>query len=328
MPGKAYLTGPYKGAPYGVAVVVPALAGPFDLGTVVVRAAINIDPHTAQVTVTSDPLPRMLDGVPLRTRRILVSINRPDFTLNPTSCEPMQITGTLSSFAGAQHNVAAGFQANDCASLKFKPGFSVYTHAKHTRRYGAYLRVKVTSGNGQANIKSVFVELPKALPSRVETLKLACSAKQFNENPAGCPTDSHVGTVVARTPILSTPLTGPAIFVSHGGAAFPDLDIVLQGSGITVELTGNTNIIKGITSSNFKTVPDVPVNSFELKLPAGPHSALAANGNLCYKTTKSHKKQIKHRVTLTMPTTITGQNGMIIKQTTHITVEGCHKTQH
>jgi hypothetical protein len=326
--GKAYLTGPYKGAPYGVAVVVPALAGPFDLGTVVVRAAINIDPHTAQVTVTSDSLPRMLDGVPLRTRRILVSINRPDFTLNPTSCEPMQVAGTLSSFEGAQHDASAGFQASDCASLKFKPGFSVYTHAKHTRRYGEYLRVKVTSGNGQANIKSVFVELPKALPSRVETLKLACSAKQFNENPAGCPADSHVGTAVARTPILSTPLMGPAIFVSHGGAAFPDLDVVLQGSGITVELTGNTNIIKGITSSNFKTVPDVPVNSFELKLPAGPHSALAANGNFCYKTIKSHKTKIKRRVKLTMPTTIMGQNGMVVKQATHIVVEGCGKAKH
>lgn len=319
--GKAYLTGPYKGAPYGIAAIVPALAGPFDLGTVVVRAAIQIDPHTAQVTATSDPFPQMLDGIPLRMRRVEVSIDRPEFAYTPSSCNPTQVTGTLTSTTGAQHAVASRFQVGDCASLPFKPSFSVYTHARHTRRFGDSLRVKVTSGLHQANISSVFVELPKMLPSRVETLKLACSAKQFAENPAGCPEGSHVGTATANTPILGTPLTGPAIFVSHGGAAFPDLDVVLQGDGVTVDLEGNTNIVKGITSSNFKAVPDVPVKTFELTLPAGAHSALAAEGNLCRKAGKPVK--------LTMPTTITAHNGAQIKQRTVVHVEGCakHKSQ-
>ncbi len=323
--GKAYLTGPYKGAPYGVVVIVPALAGPFDLGTVVVRAAINIDPHTAQVTVTSDPLPRMLAGIPLKVRQIEVAVNRHDFTLNPTSCEAMQVSGLLSSFEGAQHTATARFQVGDCASLAFKPGFKVSTKARHTKRFGAFLHVKITSGQGQANIKSVLVKLPKQLPSRVETLKGACSEKQYQENPAGCPAASRVGTAIARTPILATPLTGPAIFVSHGGAAFPDLDIVLQGAGITVQLEGNTNIKHNITTSNFKSAPDVPINSFELTLPTGPRSALAANDNFCFKTVIHHKHKTKQRIKLIMPTTITGHNGAVVKQNTVIAVTGCAK---
>ncbi len=323
VPGRAYLTGPYKGAPYGIVVIVPALAGPFDLGTVVVRAAIHIDPHTAQVTVTSDPLPRMLDGIPLKVRRVEVSVNRPSFTLNPTSCEPTNVTGSLESVQKARHTVSARFQVGDCASLAFKPGFKVFTKARHTKRFGAFLHVKVTSGPGQANIKGVLVKLPKALPSRVATLKGACSEKQFRENPAGCPAASRVGAAIARTPILSTPLTGPAIFVSHGGAAFPDLDVVLQGAGVTVILEGATNIRHNITTSNFKSAPDVPVSSFELTLPTGPHSALAANGNLCFKTVKRGKHRMRRRMKLLMPTTITGHNGKVLKQNTLIDVEGC-----
>ena len=133
-----------------------------------------------------------------------------------------------------------------------------------------------------------------------------------------------MGSAIAHTPILSTPLIGPAIFVSHGGAAFPDLDIVLQGAGITVELEGNTNIRKNVTSSSFKSVPDVPVSSFELTLPEGPHSARSATGNLCFKTVSGrHKPRAKRRVKLIMPTTITAQNGKVVKRDTVIAVRGC-----
>lgn len=192
--------------------------------------------------------------------------------------------------------------------------------------------MKVTSGPGQANIKSVHVELPKALPSRLETLKGACTAGQFAENPGGCPAGSFVGTAIARTPVLSEALTGPAIFVSHGNAAFPDLDMVLQGSGITVELEGNTNVHKNVTSSDFKSVPDVPVNSFQLTLPAGPHSALDATGNLCtttvtkrvkvkvYGKTVYRKRKVTEKRTLSMPTTITSQAGGALKQNTTIAI--------
>jgi Domain of unknown function DUF11 len=332
--GKVYLTGPYGGGPFGLSIMVPAEAGPYKLagvngaggegdGTVVIRGSIKVDPKTAAITITTNPPPTQLDGIPLHLQKINVNVNREGFMFNPTNCNAMSVEGTLTSSTGTVASASYPFQAVNCATLPFKPGFKVRTHARHTKRFGAYLHVGVTSGNGQANIKSVFVELPKVLPSREETLKQACTEKQFAENPAGCPTGSHVGTAVAHTPVLPVPLTGPAIFVSHGGAAFPDLDVVLQGDGVTVDLTGNTNIVKGITTSDFKSVPDVPVSSFELTLPGGTHSALAATANLCTRTVTKHKHHVKQKRKLVMPTTITGQNGAVVKQSTVIAVEGC-----
>ena len=169
----------------------------------------------------------------------------------------------------------------------------------------------------QANIKSVKVDLPKQLPSRLTTLQKACADSTFAANPASCPAASRIGTAKATTPLIPVPLTGPAFFVSHGGAKFPELIVVLQGYGVTIDLHGETFISKaGITSSTFRTVPDQPVTSFELTLPEGPFSALAANGNLC-------------KSTLKMPTAFTAQNGAQIKQSTPISVTGCpkHKTK-
>jgi hypothetical protein len=159
----------------------------------------------------------------------------------------------------------------------------------------------------------VKVELPKQLPSRLTTLQKACTSTQFNANPAGCPAASLIGHVEVITPVLPVPLMGPAYFVSNGGEAFPNLIMVLQGDGVTVDLVGDTFISKaGITSSTFKTVPDVPFTSFDLKLPEGPFSALTTDGNLC--TSK-----------LLMPTTFVGQNGAVIHQSTRIAVTGCPK---
>jgi hypothetical protein len=313
--GKAYLTGPYKGAPYGLAVVVPAVAGPFDLGTVVIRQALFINPTDAHVTDVSDPFPTIRDGIPLRIKRVNVTLNRPNFTLNPTSCETKAITGTATSTTGTQTPVSSHFQAAGCASLAFKPVFKITTSGKTSRKNGASLDVKLSYPTGSfgkdANIHSVKVNLPKQLPSRLSTLQKACIDSVFNANPAACPAASRVGTATATTPILETTLTGPAYFVSHGGAKFPELIVVLSGQGITIDLHGETFISKaGITSSTFRSVPDVPVQTFELKLPQGPDSALAANGNLCTST-------------LTMPTAFTAQNGATIKQSTPITVTGC-----
>jgi hypothetical protein len=327
--GKVFLTGPYKDAPFGLSIVTPTTAGPYTLagntgaGTEVVRAAISVNPTTAAVTITSDPLPSELDGIPLDIQKVLVSVSRAEFMFNPTNCNTMAVTGTVTSGAGTSSSSSYPFQAVNCAALPFNPGFAVSTHAHHTRKNGAYLHVSVTSGSGQANIKSVFVELPKILPSRTETLHMACSEKQFAENPAGCPSGSKVGTAIANTPVLSVPLTGPAIFVSHGGAAFPELDVVLQGDGVTVDLAGMTNIKRGITSSNFNAVPDVPVSKFELTLPEKPYSALSATANLCTRTVTKHHRKVKQKRTLTMPTVITGQNGAVIERTTRIAVQGC-----
>ncbi|HEY1687514.1 MAG TPA: hypothetical protein VGF95_01485 [Solirubrobacteraceae bacterium] len=321
--GHVYLTEGYGGSQFGLSIVVPAVAGPYtlggvegkgqpaDSGTVVVRSQIFVDRHTAQLTVTSGQLPSMLDGIPLQLKAVNVRIDRPGFMFNPTSCEKKQLVGTLSSIEGMSASVSSSFQVTNCAALSFKPKLTAATKAKHSRKNGAQLQVNVTSSEGQADIAKVRVELPKKLPSRLSTLQQACTASQFDASPASCPAASIVGSATVSTPVLPVPLSGPAYFVSHGGAKFPELILVLQGYGVTVELNGETFISKaGITSSTFKTVPDVPFDSFKLTLPQGPHSALAGNGNLC-------------NTTLSMPTTITGQNGAVLTQQIKVKVGGC-----
>ncbi len=211
------------------------------------------------------------------------------------------------------------FQATDCATLAFKPHFSASTSGHTSRVEGASLEAKLVyppGGQGsQANIAKVKVELPKQLPARLTTLQKACLARTFEANPASCPPASVVAMASATTPLLPVGLSGPAYFVSYGGAKFPELIVVLQGDGVTVYLHGETFISKsGITSSTFPAVPDVPVGSFLLRFPQGRDSALAANGDLC--TSK-----------LTMPTEFVAQNGARLKQTTKIAVTGCPPTR-
>ena len=324
--GQVFITEGYKGAPFGLSIVVPAKAGPYTLagttgaGTVVVRGAINIDPHTAALTVTSDPLPASLDGIPLQLKIVNVTIDRPEFTFNPTDCNKLAITGNLSSLEGASVAEPSSFQVTNCAALAFKPGFAASTSAKSSKADGASLTVKLTYPNTpqgtEANIAKVKVDLPKQLPSRLTTLQKACVAAVFNANPAGCPAASNVGTATAITLIFSHPLTGPAYFVSHGGEAFPDLEIVLQGEGVKLILDGKTDIKKGITSSTFRTVPDAPISSFELKLPTGPYSILGTNLPTSAKYSLCGQK-------LAMPTAFVGQNGAEIHESTPIAVTGC-----
>ncbi len=326
--GKAYITGPYEGAPFGLSIVNPAKAGPFDLQQgrpVVVRAKIEVNPTTAALTIITNAasegfaIPTIIEGFPLQIQHVNVLINRPGFTFNPTNCSPAKITGAIGSAEGGSSPVEVPFQSTNCASLKFAPKFAVSTQGKTSKANGASLAVKLTYPQGPmgtyANIKQVKVELPKQLPSRLTTLQKACTAAQFNANPAGCPAASVIGHAKAITPLIPVPLEGPAYFVSNGGEAFPNLVLVLQGYGVRIDLVGDTFISKaGVTSSTFKTVPDAPVGSFELTLPEGKYSALAANGTLC--TSK-----------LTMPTEFVGQNGALLKQTTPISVTGCAKAK-
>ncbi len=329
-PGKIYLAGPYNGSPLSVVSITSAKVGPFDLGTVVIRFGLRIDPNTAQVSIDStgsDPIPHIIDGIVVNVREIHAYIDRSKFILNPTNCNPMGVQNVVSG-AGANLTTPADdvpvtlngpFQAADCSNLSFKPSFAVSSSGKTSKANGASLTVKLAFPNApqgsQSNIRMVKVELPKQLPSRLTTLQKACTAAQFHTNPAGCPAASVVGHAKAITPILPVPIEGPVYFVSNGGEAFPNLIMVLQGYGITIDLVGNTFISKtGITSSTFKTVPDQPVSSFELVLPQGPYSALTANGNLC--TSK-----------LSMPTEFVGQNGMLLNQSTKVNVTGCPKTK-
>jgi hypothetical protein len=323
--GKVYITGPYDGAPFGLSIVNPAKAGPFDLQQgrpIVVRAKIEVDPHTAALTITTDPsgahaIPTIVEGFALQIQHVNVLVNRPSFTFNPTNCAPSLVTGAMASAEGASSPLQVPFQVTNCATLKFTPKFAVATSGKDSKAYGTSLAVKLTYPSlpfgSEANIKQVKVELPRQLPSRLTTLQRACTAAQFNTNPAGCPSESVIGHAKAVTPLIPVPLEGPAYFVSNGGEAFPNLIIVLQGYGVKIDLVGDTFISKtGVTSSTFKTVPDAPVGSFELVLPEGKYSALTALGNLC--TEK-----------LTMPTEFVAQSGVRLTQSTPVGVTGCAK---
>jgi hypothetical protein len=246
----------------------------------------------------------------VRLRGVSIAINKQGFLFNPTNCSAFATQSTLTSTFGATQNVSTPFQVANCNLLKFKPAFKATTNAKTSKANGASLETTINYVAGQANLKAVKVQLPTALPSRLTTLQKACSEAQFAADPFKCPSGSFVGGARANTPLLPSKLTGPAILVSHGGAAFPDLDLVLDANGIRTIVVGNTDIKKGITTTNFASTPDVPVSSVTVNLPIGSHSALTANTNLCARP-------------LVMPTTLTGQNGVVTKQNTRIAVKGC-----
>jgi hypothetical protein len=331
-PGKVYLAGAYHGAGLSVVSITAAKVGPFDLGTVVIQFTLRINPTTAQVEVdgeTSDPIPHIIDGIVVHVREIRAYINREQFIINPTNCNPLGVSDTITG-AGANYaipgdqvpvTVSSPFQTADCSSLAFKPVFKASTSAHTSRIDGASLHVTLNlpeeGGPGkEANVARVKVSLPKQLPSPLKTLQKACTEKVFGEDPSNCPVSSKVGEVKVLTPILANPLTGPAYFVSHGGAKYPELIMVLSGeNGIQVDVHGETFISKqGITSATFSTVPDVPFSLFELTFPEREYPALTANGNLC-------------KGSLVMPTEMVGQNGMVLDQSTKISVSGCPKAK-
>jgi hypothetical protein len=359
--GNVYLTEAYAGAPYGLSIVVPDVAGPFDLGTTVTRAKVTVNPTTAQVEVTTNApgtagaIPTIVGGVPVRIRSLRFDIDRGGFARNPTNCGELHTETRLEGTPGLPAHSGSGssvstlvtpFQAEGCAALPFKPVLSASTEARTSRANGASLNVAISqAGDREANIASVVTTLPAQLPSRDSTLRQACTLATFEAGPRSCPAASDVGTVSAETPLLAGKLTGPAYLVARG-AEFPDLELVLEGDGVQVILDGHTHIEHGITTTTFSSDPDVPITSFALSLPTGPHSLLAANGSLCTQTTAirkrvavrahGHVRRTRGRVvrrtrtvsrttpiTLSMPTTILGQNGARVVQSTTIVVHGC-----
>ena len=312
--GPVYFTGPYNDAPFGLSIAVPAVAGPFNLGTVVTRATINVQQYTGQVIVGTT-LPRIVKGVPMRIRKITVTVNKQGFMSNPTNCAALSTISSVTGFVpgsseSATVSASSPFQVSNCAALPFKPAFTATSGAKVTKANGASLETTLKMPSGSSNIKSLLVQLPTQLVSRQTTLNKACLAAAFEANPYSCPSGSFVGGVSAKTPLLPGTLKGPAILVSHGGEAFPDLDLLLEGSGVRVILVGHTKITKKITTTNFSENPDLPVSQITVNLPIGSHSAVTNNGELCPKP-------------LVMPTTITGWNGSTVKQNTIVKVTGC-----
>jgi hypothetical protein len=298
MPGGLYLTGPYGGAPFGLAIVTNAVAGPLNLGRLVIRARIEIDPRTAALTITSDLLPRIVLGVPLRIQRISLSLDRPHFVFNPTSCETQQVTATIAGAEAASKGVSGRFALANCASLAFRPRITASTAAQGSLASGASLDVRIAfpkaKQGAEANLARIDVMLPRQLPTRLTSLQSSCPDSVFEGDPAACPRASIVGYARARTSVLPGELDGPVYLLSHGHDVLPSPVVVLQGDGVALELSGSTTIDrKGIGSVAFDATPDVPLGSLELLLTAGPHSLLGANATLCAarKTLKAKRAQ-------------------------------------
>jgi hypothetical protein len=282
LPGKVFVAGPYKGQPFSLSIVVRAIAGPFDLGTVVVRAPIMVDAANAKLRVPADALPTILEGVPLRLKMINILLDRPQFIFNATNCSPQKVGANLSSTLGTVANVSSPYQPSGCEKLPFNPSFEAKSDGRLKFKNGAALNVNITQQPGEAAIKSVAVTLPKQLPSRlIPTINNACVQAVFEENPANCPEDSYIGTTRATTPVFPDPMTGP-VYVIARAKEVPQIVIILHGQGIAkgVDLKMYGDIIidsgGGRSKSTFHMVPDVPISSFALDLPAGPHSILDA----------------------------------------------------
>jgi uncharacterized repeat protein (TIGR01451 family) len=318
--GKAYLTGPYKGAPFGVAIVVPAVAGPFDLGKVTVRSALFVDKHDATVRIVSDPFPTILQGIPLDVRDVRVDVDKPDFILNPTSCAEKSIAGTLTSTEGIRASVSERFQAAECASLGFKPRMVMRVGGRgHTRsgRSSAFTTRLTMPQRNQANLRFVRVTLPRTINARLNTINDACTRAQFESDIANC-AHAKAGTAVASTPLLRDPLKGSVFFVKNGHA-IPDLFVALRGQ-VDFDLIGTISIVNNtLLRTTFATAPDVPIRSFTLRLLGGTHTAsIGATTNLCSKSSRKQKAQVDY----------IAQNGKVRQVAQALQVGGCGRGSH
>lgn len=274
----AFLSGPYKSGPYSLVINAPAQAGPFDLGTVVTRAAIDIDPNTAHATVASDPLPQILEGVPISYRAIHVDVNRPNFTLNPTSCKQKQVQAKLTSDAGAIARPTSPFQVGDCASLGFKPQLSLRLLGKKTNR-GAHPRFRATlrPRPGDANIAYIQAALPHSEFLDQAHIRTICTRVQFAAN--NCPPGSIYGRAQAVTPLLDEPVSG-SVYLRSSSHPLPDMVIAFRGK-VDFNLVGRIDSINGGIRSTFESIPDVPVTRATLTMQGGKKGLLVNSRDIC-----------------------------------------------
>jgi hypothetical protein len=290
-PGGLYLAGPYHGSPLSVVAIDSAKVGPFDLGTVVIRSAIRIDRQTAQVSIDSagsDPIPHILQGLPLRLRDIRIYIDRPGFMLNPTSCNPFSVVSTLTG-AGARFSdpgddqsssSSSPFQASNCVALNFNPQFSLALRGGHKRGDFPALRATVRPLPGESNIGAVTVVLPPKLFLAQGHLETVCTLRQFAAH--ACPGNAVYGWATAVTPLLDEPMSGPVYLRSNGSErALPDLVAALSGRGIEIDLVGKIDSHKGGLRARFDVLPDAPITSFTMGLRGGKRSLITNATNTC-----------------------------------------------
>lgn len=319
--GNAYLTGPYKGAPFGVAIVVHAQAGPFDLGNVIVRSALFVDKHDASVRIVSDTLPSILQGIPLNVRDVRVSVDKPGFIINPTSCAKKSVDGSVESIEGTTAHVSSRFQAFDCASLGFRPRMVLRVGGRgHTRR-GRTTPLSTTltmPRRGQANLRFVRVTLPDTINARLTVIQDACTRQEFESDITKC-AHARAGSASASTPLLRAPLRGSAYFVKNGHP-IPDLFVALRGQ-VDFDLIGEVSIVNNrLLRTTFPAAPDVPIRSFSLRLLGDTRNgSVGAAANLCSPASRHHKAALDY----------IAQNGKVLQIKQALKVAGCgHTNRH
>jgi hypothetical protein len=345
-PGRLYLAGPYNGAPLSVVTIAPAIAGgtpgnpAFDLGNVVIRTGVNLDPESAQVQIESTKVPYIVGGVPLRVRKVAVDLDRPDFMLNPTSCEPFSLDGVLAGAADPLNpsddvtaKVSNRFQAGGCEKLAFKPKLSIQLSGGTKRTDHPALRATLTypPGGGYANVKSAQVALPHSEFLDQAHIRTICTRVQFAAKQ--CPAGSIYGYARAFTPLLDQPLEGP-VYLRSSSNPLPDLVAALRGPAsqpIEVVLDGRTDSIHAGLRNTFEAAPDAPVEKFILTLKGGKKGLLINSTNICVKTKVAHRDG--RRVTRQVPgayaadANFTAHNGKTLHQTVPIKASGCQKAK-
>lgn len=319
--GHVYLTGPYKGAPYGLSIVVPTAgqAGPFDLGLVVVRAGISVDRTDAHVTVVSDPIPSIIKGIPLRVRQVSLSINRPGFMFNPTSCSPADIRGDFLSLEGTAQSQQVRFQPVGCGDLDVEQNLAIrFTGKATTDHQHPGIAASVTAPNGTANLKKVVVKLPLSVALDPDNAEALCTTAQ--RAALSCPKNTIVGSATVKS-ILPDPLKGPVYFVkgerrSPSGriiSTLPKLWIPLSADGVTIDVNASSDVddLKRLVTT-FDALPDAPFSRFDLLINGGRHGIITVSGR---PGTCERDKSVDYQ--------FTGQNGKVIEGDSRAIVEGC-----
>jgi hypothetical protein len=311
LPGRVYLAGPYKGAPLSTAVITPVVSGPYDLGNVVVRAAIRVDPETARITFVSDPLPQIFEGIPLRLRSILVSVNRDRFMLNPTNCDPFTVDGEFLGDQGAVAGLGSPFQVANCANLSFSPKLGLRLSGGVRRRGHPAIHAVLASRPGEANLRRLSVTVPNGELLDNSHIGTVCTRPLFASD--SCPAGSKLGQVVVNTPLLDRPLTGSA-YLRSSAHDLPDLALDLKGQ-VDFVAVARVDSVDGRLRATFAALPDVPISSVALDLAGGVKGLLQNSKTLC----GSHKKASIR---------MTGQNGANLNVKTALQVSCGPKARH
>ena len=288
--GHVYLAGPYKGAPLSLVVVVPAVSGPYDLGNVAVRAKIDVDPVTAIVTTTTDPLPQIIEGIPLRAKHIRTAIDRPNFALTPTDCSPLSTEAQISGAEGGAVSRSAPYQLANCANLPFAP--KLYLRLKGGSRRSAHpaLRATLIANEGDANLAYASVALPHSEFLDQAHIRTICTRVQFAAR--NCPDGAIYGHAAVFTPILDQPLRGP-VYLRSSNNPLPDLVMDLHGQ-VGFNAISRIDTVNGGIRSTFDFIPDIPISKVVLSMQGGERGLLVNSRNICKGTPKAVAKYRGH----------------------------------